>query len=117
MEASEIWAQAHDATCASIGYVELRAMIARRLSGRTASRARLRLDELWESIDTVPVDEWLVAGAARVADGYRLRALDAIHLAAATLVQDEDLVLATWDEELRRAAQGAGFSTVPTGAG
>jgi predicted nucleic acid-binding protein len=88
-------------------------VIARRLSGRTASRARRRLEALWVSVDKVPVDDELVADAVRIANRYRLRALDAIHLAAATQVQDEDLVLATWDEELRRAAQGAGFPTAP----
>jgi predicted nucleic acid-binding protein len=108
-----VWAQADDVTCASIGYIELRAMIARRLSGRTASRAGLRLDLLWASIDTVPLDDELVADAVRIADGYRLRALGAIHLAAATQAQDDDLVLATWDEELRLAAQAAGFATFP----
>jgi predicted nucleic acid-binding protein len=61
----------------------------------------------------VPVDDELVGRAARAADTHRLRALDALHLAAAERIREPGLVFATWDAELEGAARRAGFATAP----
>jgi len=108
-----LWIEADDIACVSIGYVEVRAMIARRLAGGAAARARRRLDRYWDEIDVVAIDDDLVGLAARVADRYRLRALDALHLATTQLIGDRELALATWDAELGQAARDAGFATFP----
>jgi uncharacterized protein len=55
----------------------------------------------------------VVDAAARAADRHRLRALDAVHLACAIRIQEDGLVLATWDAELATAARATGFATVP----
>jgi predicted nucleic acid-binding protein len=107
----EIWKEADEVVCLSIGYVEGRATIARRVTRRTR-RARRELDERWEQVQTETVDDELIAGAVRVADVYRLRSLDALHLAAAVRVGG-DLSFVTWDAELRAAASAAGFTTLP----
>jgi predicted nucleic acid-binding protein len=112
-EVRELWAEADQIACVTIGYVEVRATIARRLSGRGASRARRQLNEYWQAVVVLAVDDDLVDRAARVADVHRLRALDALHLAAAKQSRDRELVFATWDDELRRAAQNAGLATIP----
>jgi uncharacterized protein len=109
----DLWHEANEVFCVSIGYLEVRAAIARRLRPRAAARARPLLDEYWQEVQTVAVDDWLIGIAARVADAARLKTLDALHLAAAQEIQDMALVFATWDEELRQAAQAAGLSTVP----
>jgi predicted nucleic acid-binding protein len=108
-----VWHAADEVSCVSIGYVEVRGAIARRLSARAGSRARERLDEYWQAIQTVAVDDALVGLAAQIADVRRLRTLDALHLAAAERVREVGLVLATWDAELGRAARDASFATIP----
>jgi predicted nucleic acid-binding protein len=42
-----------------------------------------------------------------------LRALDALHLAAALTLPVDRAVLATWDARLHRAARGRGLRTLP----
>jgi predicted nucleic acid-binding protein len=109
-----LWIDADDIACISIGYVEVRAMIARRLVGRATARARRELDERWDGVDEVAVDDRLVELATRITDRYRLRALDSLHLAAAHLIGDADLAIATWDGDLRRAARQSGLATILT---
>jgi predicted nucleic acid-binding protein len=53
------------------------------------------------------VTESLIRQAARAVESHRLRAFDALHLAAATLFRGqigEPLVFATWDGNLRKVA-------------
>jgi uncharacterized protein len=59
------------------------------------------------------VDEVLVREAGDVAETFALRALDAVHLAAALVLADEGLVFATWDDRLRAAALNAGLAVTP----
>lgn len=109
----DVWDAAEEVSCVSIGYVEVRGAIARRLPPRAADRARSELAEYWQTIETVAVDDTLVGLAARIADVRRLRTLDALHLAAAEEIGDVGLVFGTWDAELGRAARDAGFATIP----
>jgi uncharacterized protein len=111
----ETWLGADELSCVSIGYLEVRAAIARRLPTRARPRARRLLDEYWQAVETVAVGDTLLALAARAADTHGLRALDALHLAAAQEIQEPELVFVTWDEELGRAAQAAGFAIAPAG--
>jgi predicted nucleic acid-binding protein len=94
----------------------VRAAIARRLPGRPRPWPRRLLGEYWQAVETVTVDDVLVGDAGHAADTYGLRAPDALHLAAAERIRSRDLVFATWDAELGRAARRAGFATIP-GAG
>jgi uncharacterized protein len=108
-----IWDEADEVFCVSIGYLEVRTAITRRLPARAAGRARRLLDEYWQEVETVAVDEQLIGLAVRVADILRLRTLDALHLAAAQQIRDVRLVFATWDRELAQAAAAAGFAVLP----
>jgi uncharacterized protein len=112
-EVLELWARADDVICITVGYLEVRAAIARRLNGRVASRARERLDELWQRVEPVNVDDRLIGLASRVVDRHRLRTLDALHLAAALGIGRSELVFASWDNDLRRAAEAEGFVLAP----
>jgi len=42
-----------------------------------------------------------------------LRALDALHLASALSLDAEDVIFATWDARLHRAAREHGLRTLP----
>lgn len=84
-----------------------------RAGGRSSRSARLFQDE-WPLFSVVEVDQDLVEEAARLASAEDLRTLDSLHLAAARIAPRRDLVLATWDLRLWRAAQRCGLATLPS---
>lgn len=98
---------------ASIAYVEVRSAVARRLPHRDSARVRRLVARRWQEIADLAVDDELVRSAGDAAERYRLRALDAVHLAAARRLAEGDFVLATWDRELARAAREAGLAVAP----
>lgn len=112
-EAGALWDEAEDVVTASIAYVEIRSAIARRLRGSAQVLARRRAADRWREVIAVAVDAELVRSAGDVAAQFRLRALDAVHLAAARKVAEREFLFATWDAELGRAAQQAGFAVAP----
>ena len=112
-EAAVLWDRASDVISASIGFVEMQAAISRRVAVRRAPHVRRRATNLWQDVYVVDVDESLVQAAARAAEVSRLRALDAIHLAAARSVASPDLVFASWDRELAEAARASGLTVAP----
>lgn len=104
----DLWARADHILCITVGFLEVRSAIARRLISRPAARARKELNELWKWVELDHVDDQLIALASRVVDVHRLRTLDSLHLAAALKIGAHDLVVATWDAELSRAARARG---------
>lgn len=52
--------------------------------------------------------------AGHLAEHFGLRGYDAVHLAAALAVNDDDVVLVTGDRELATAARAAGLATTLT---
>lgn len=72
-----------------------------------------RVEGEWRWFDVVDVDQALVEHAATLALSHRLRALDALHLAAALALPDGDLTFATWDTRLHSAALDEGLATLP----
>lgn len=58
------------------------------------------------------VDHALATAAGDLAESRALRGYDAVHLAAA-LALDPAAVVATWDLDLRRAAEMEGRSVAP----
>lgn len=72
----------------------------------------MSLDEDWERYLRIEVNEALLRTAAGVAETYRLRAYDAIHLASARTLRDhrgEPIAFASWDRDLDAAASRDGF--------
>jgi predicted nucleic acid-binding protein len=69
--------------------------------------------EEWPAFGLVEVDQPLVERAATLCLQRELRSLDALHLAAALVLPVEDLVLATWDHRLHRAASAEGLRALP----
>jgi predicted nucleic acid-binding protein len=92
-----------------VGFVEtIRA--AAFVGGRRTAEA---VEQEWPAFSVVEVDQRLVEDAAELAVKYELRTTDALHLAAATLLAADDLVLATWDPRLHSAARESGFELLP----
>jgi uncharacterized protein len=92
-----------------VGYVE-----SVRAVGLTAGGSALRtLRQEWQSIGVLEVDQQLAEHAAQLALDLELRSLDALHLAAALVLPQEELLLATWDRRLHAAAMSSGLRVVP----
>jgi len=86
------------------------------LDGEGGRRAQLRFSREWPDLVRVPVTEALVSRAEALAWDHGLRGYDAVQLAAALTWQDaigEDVVLATFDRQLWKAAPGAGLRAWP----
>lgn len=116
--ASVLVESASELITASIGYVEARAALARaardgRLPRKRRECALASLESLWEGASIVELSLDLVARAGALAEQRRLRAGDAIHLASALMFDEPDLVLASWDTELRAAAAESGLAVAP----
>ena len=92
-----------------VGYVETMRAVGL-AAGAAATRA---LREEWASFAVVEVDQRLADAAGEPALGYQLRSLDALHLAAATLLPADDLVVAAWDRRLHAAAIELGLRVLP----
>ena len=120
--AAELWGSAYPAASSILAYPEGRAALAaaRRLGrlGEDEHREALAtFEELYAELTTVGVDQVLAARAGEHAEDLELRGYDAVHLATALELGDEEVVLVTWDRDLARAAERvglgvAGFGTV-----
>jgi predicted nucleic acid-binding protein len=92
-----------------VGYVEtIRA--AAFVGGR---RTAIAVEQEWPAFSVVEVDQRLVEDAAQLAVKHELRTAEALHLAAATLLAVDNLVLATWDQRLHSAARASGLEVLP----
>lgn len=100
-----------------VAYVEARAAFVRRrheggLSARDYRRIVQDLDADWPRYLVVEITDSLIREGARLAEAYRLRAYDAVHLASAAAIHGrlaETVVFASWDLEQERAAKGEGL--------
>jgi uncharacterized protein len=72
-----------------------------------------RVESEWPAFSVVEVDGDLAEHAARLTLSNELRALDALHLAAALVLPRKDLTVATWDIRLHRAARDHGLKSLP----
>lgn len=90
-------------------------MRAHRLGRLTTSRfatAKAEAEALLNEIDLIDVESPLLGSAADLAEKHVLRAYDAVHLASALTLEDTELVVATWDQDLRRAMSAEGLTLV-----
>ena len=84
-----------------------------------AQRAHRKFLREWPDFGRVPVTDALVERADSLAWEHGLRAYDSLQLAAALACEDMvgalgvDVVLATFDRQLRKAAARSGLSTWP----
>lgn len=108
-------------TTSQVAYAEARAAFARAYrEGLLADSdyklvvASFRAD--WDSYLAVTVLDKVVYLAADLAELYRLRGFDAIHLASLIILQRQvqtSITAACWDTRLWEAMQASGFSVLP----
>ena len=92
-----------------VGFVETVRAVG--LSAGSAAASTVR--EEWPAFGVIEADQRLVEEAAELAIERELRSLDALHLAAALTLPSEDLLVATWDRRLHRAAAAEGLALMP----
>lgn len=113
------WMNAADVVgIAAIGYVEAKAAFARAVrSGRIIRRTYRRMvedfEEDWSRYLVLEIHQQVLRHAGRLAEQHRMRAYDAVHLAAALQIRahgSEEVTFLGFDHELNRAAKAEGLS-------
>jgi hypothetical protein len=112
--ATRLWREADRVISSRLLCVEARAALAMarrigRLNDKTLRRAVRGLEDLVAELDVVEVTADLACRAGTFAETFGLRGYNAIHLASAVLVNDQDLVLATGDRDLLQAVKNVGL--------
>jgi len=112
------WWDESEATTSRMAYAEARAALAAarragRLSPAGLRDAKAELEIRWEQMDIVELTDTLTRKAGDLAEKHSLRAYDSVHLGAALSLEDEELIVVTWDENLGQAAQNAGLGVAP----
>jgi predicted nucleic acid-binding protein len=112
--ASQLWNSAHPAASSILSYAEGRAALAAarrqsRLGENEHAQALAAFEELQADLVTVGVDRDLARRAGKHAEDLGLRGYDAVHLATALELGDEEIVVVTWDRDLARATEEVGL--------
>ena len=112
---NRLWTESTRVVSVRLLYPEARAALARagrmgRLTRSQLNAAVLELDSLIEEVDVIELSPDIARSAGELAQQHGLRGYDAVHLAAALAVADDDLVLVTGDVQLAAAAQAAGIA-------
>ena len=101
-----------------LSIVEVKAAISRRIDS-LADRAELLAmydDDVQEMFDLLPISDDIIIRAGAVAEDYRLRSGDDIHLATAlsiaTTVDNSQVFMVSADAELLEASQSAGIGAL-----
>jgi predicted nucleic acid-binding protein len=112
--AAELWAGAYPAASSILSYPEGRAALAAarrqdRLGEEEHAQALMTFEELQADLITIGVDQDLASRAGKHAEDLGLRGYDAVHLATALELGDEEVVVVTWDRDLARATEQVGL--------
>lgn len=110
-----LWEEASTLAASSLIVVEARAALtraarSRRITGNGFAAAKATVDRLLGEVDFVEPQPAIITHAADLAERHGLKTVDAVHLASALSFRDPEVVVATWDEELRAAAPGEGLT-------
>jgi len=115
--AAATWDAADRRLSTRILYAEARAALAaatraRRIEPTGLVDVRAQLEFFWARLDPVEPRAHIVAHAGDLAEAHALRAYDAIHLASAEAVANEETWFVAADDRLLAAAQAQGLTTV-----
>lgn len=118
--AGELWGGAYPTASSILAYPEGRAALAAaqrlgRLGEEEHREALTAFGEVYAELVTVSVDQGLAVRAGELAEDLELRGYDAVHLATALELGDEEIVLVTWDRDLARAGQRVGLGLAGLG--
>lgn len=112
-----IWGASNERTTSRLMYPEARAALASadragRFQAGQYVRAKRELEQVWANLHVLELTPSVAEAAGRLAEQHALRGADAVHLASAKMLSEE-LVVATWDLAMRRAATTIGLGILP----
>jgi uncharacterized protein len=118
--AKAVWQDADRVYTARVTYPEARAALARASRLGRLDRAKLRtavgeLDDRFRGVGVVEVDDAIARRAGNLAENHALRGYDAVQLAAAERLRDEDLIVVAGDGAFLAAARDIGLMTAVVG--
>jgi len=87
-----------------------------RLDAASYDQAKTEAHNLLATIGILDVDTPLLENASELAESRALRAYDAVQLSALLTVENQELVFACWDDDLRAAAVAEGRDLYPPDA-
>lgn len=96
-------------------YPEARAAVGRahragRITPHRQREAHAQVDRLWLGLERLDVTSSIARRAGDLAEVHGLRAYDAVHLASALTVADDDLAVVSADRRLLDAAAALGLN-------
>ena len=114
---TRLWDSADTRVTSRVTYPEGRAALAAssragRLTNADHARAKSRLSHLVRAMSVVELTETVAFEAGNLAELHEMRGYDAVHLASVLAVLSDDLVFATWDSDLVRAAAVLGIRRI-----
>jgi predicted nucleic acid-binding protein len=117
--AGRLWDEADRLVSIRLVMAEGRAALVQAARGGSLDQGHLRqavtdLQSLYSQLDLVEVTDELVGRAGSLAEAQALRGYEALHLAAADLVKDPELVFVSGDAGLCRAAEDMGLQIAST---
>jgi uncharacterized protein len=103
-----------------VAYVEARSAFARKhrladIDAAALKRHKHEFEQGWNRLDRLPVDATTIRRAGDLAEQYRLKAYDALHLATVDLMEvtlRSSVRFACFDDALNRAAARLGFALI-----
>lgn len=103
-----------------VAYVEARSAFARKhrladIGDAALKRHKHEFEQGWNRLDRLPVDATTIRRAGDLAEQYRLKAYDALHLATVDLMEvtlRSSVRFACFDDALNRAAARLGFALI-----
>jgi predicted nucleic acid-binding protein len=116
--AATVWETAQRVIASALAYPEARAALgAARVAGRLDAadlrQGVRRLEQVYADVELVQVDEQITALAGGLAERCALGGADAVHLATALSLDAPRVVVATWNQDLAKAASENGLAVVP----
>lgn len=116
--AAQLWDGSDAAVSSRLAYPEVCAALAaagrnHALGERELPAAEEGWQRYWRATRPVELTEAVERLAGEVARQHSLRGADAIHLASALAMGDEDLIVAVWDRRLHAGCREAGLRVAP----
>lgn len=117
-DSADLWDAADAVLTSRVAYAEVRAALAAAWRDHRLTKAQLSegiqlWSTFWSALRILELDGQLAEQAGDLAQEHALSGFDAVHLASALLLANDDTVLATWDRRLHAAARTLGFATLP----
>ena len=120
--AARLWDGCDAALASRLAYPEVRAALAAAARNHDLDEGGLAAaerawEDFWPATRPVEFTQAVERSAGQLAPRHALRGADAVHLASALAVGDEELIIAVWDRRLHAGAQAAGLRVAPADLG